>query len=610
MILGLLPPLFFVLVVLIFRRRGLCWRVSFLSAALVLGVLLTAATEVLSALGKINTIGLLLLWASAASAAALVFVSATERNPLPIRVTVPRDVKWMMAGVGIIFIATALVAAASAPNNWDSMTYHLSRVMHWIQNQSVAHYPTNIVRQIALNPWAEFALMHLQILSAGDSLANFVQWSAMAGSVIGVTLIASELGADLRAQACAAVVAATIPMGILQASSTQNDYVVAFWLVCFVYFGLVLKKRHTWLGVIAAGASLGLALLTKATAYLYAFPFFVWFFLSCLGASRRRALWSVLLIACAVLSINAAHYARNYELFGNPLGPSYGVVNSVFSGSALLSNVSRNLALHADTPSRKVNRAMQAGFERTFDALGLDINDPRTTFPTTSFAIAKTPRHEDLAGNPVHLLLVILAIVLIVARGGARKPGDLLPYVLSLGAAFLLFALYLRWQPWHSRLHLPLFVLWSPAIAVTLSAVSRRSVAGLAVVVLLAFSFPYLLANTSRRLAGKDSVMIKNRMDQYFHNHPSLKDSYQASALLIATRGCGNVGLKFTENDWEYPVWVLLARTSLGQFRIEHVEIENASARLVRGDFVPCAIVRAAADNRLHVSFPPGTSDR
>jgi hypothetical protein len=51
------------------------------------------------------------------------------------------------------------------------------------------------------------------------------------------TLIAKQqLGANQTGQLIAAVFVATIPMGILQASSTQNDYVLSFWLICFVYF--------------------------------------------------------------------------------------------------------------------------------------------------------------------------------------------------------------------------------------------------------------------------------------------------------------------------------------------------------------------------------------
>ena len=42
------------------------------------------------------------------------------------------------------------------PNNWDSMTYHLTRVEHWMQRQTVIHYATNNVRQVSQPPLAEY----------------------------------------------------------------------------------------------------------------------------------------------------------------------------------------------------------------------------------------------------------------------------------------------------------------------------------------------------------------------------------------------------------------------------------------------------------------------
>ena len=124
------------------------------------------------------------------------------------------------------------------------MTYHMSRVAHWIQNQSVAHYPTNIPRQLELAPWAEFTVTHFQLLTGGDRLANSVQWFSMAGSLLGVSLIAQQLGAGVVGQVLAVVFAATIPMGILQGSSTQNDYVVTFWLICVAYYTLSVIKQE------------------------------------------------------------------------------------------------------------------------------------------------------------------------------------------------------------------------------------------------------------------------------------------------------------------------------------------------------------------------------
>jgi hypothetical protein len=48
-----------------------------------------------------------------------------------------------------------VLALITPPNMYDSMTYHMSRVVHWIQNGSLAHYPTSIGRQLFLPPGAE-----------------------------------------------------------------------------------------------------------------------------------------------------------------------------------------------------------------------------------------------------------------------------------------------------------------------------------------------------------------------------------------------------------------------------------------------------------------------
>lgn len=194
--------------------------------------------------------------------------------------TTPLYLYIILAGTACIVIITGLIAIIAPPNTWDSMTYHMPRVMHWIQNKTVAHYPTAIQRQLYYAPWAEFAIAHLQILSDGDRFANMVQWFSMVGSLVAVSLIARELGADKKGQLFAALFVVSIPMGILQSSSTQNDYVVSFWLVCFVYYGLIILKTPNYWLASAIGASLGLAIMTKPIAYLYATPFLLWFLAS------------------------------------------------------------------------------------------------------------------------------------------------------------------------------------------------------------------------------------------------------------------------------------------------------------------------------------------
>ena len=108
-----------------------------------------------------------------------------------------------------------------------------------------------------------------------------VQWLSMAGSLLGVSLVAKQLGANSSQQVVVAVFAGTLPMGILQATSTQNDYVVGFWLICFVHFGLQLISLKSWDEALPdslkTGIALGLAVATKGTAYVFALPFALWF---------------------------------------------------------------------------------------------------------------------------------------------------------------------------------------------------------------------------------------------------------------------------------------------------------------------------------------------
>lgn len=98
---------------------------------------------------------------------------------------------WGVTAAVITFLGW--VALDFPTTTGDSLTYHLARIMHWIQDQSVAHYPTHNCRQNELGPWAEYATTNLHLLWGGDRLVNLVQWLAMVGSVIVTTWMAEQL---------------------------------------------------------------------------------------------------------------------------------------------------------------------------------------------------------------------------------------------------------------------------------------------------------------------------------------------------------------------------------------------------------------------------------
>ena len=86
----------------------------------------------------------------------------------------------LLVGISIIIALVGTVALLSPPNTWDVMTYHLPRIVHWLQNRSVAFYPTHEPRQLFMPPWAEFAVLHFHALFGDDRLDNLSAISAPA----------------------------------------------------------------------------------------------------------------------------------------------------------------------------------------------------------------------------------------------------------------------------------------------------------------------------------------------------------------------------------------------------------------------------------------------
>ena len=623
-----LPLISLILLFLIFSQLDKDWRSAFLSAAVVLGVLIAVFTEGLSLFRLINFTSLLSLWFLTIIILGYIYyrLIKQEKRRLSIpKVTQITPVSWVLLGGVIFIIATVgLIAIVAAPNTWDSMTYHMARVVHWIQNQSVAHYPTYYAAQLVHPPFAEFAIMHLQILSQGDRFANLVQWFSMFGSVIGVSLIAKQLGAREKGQILAAVFCATIPMGILQGSSTQNDYAVAFWLVCLAHYVLLVlpyQKPPIPL-VLAIGASMGLAMLTKSTGYIYALPFMIWLFL----ANVKRMGWKlwqpIAIVTVIVLALNLNHYLRNFDLYGNPLATAeyskhYKI--EIYSLKTFISNIIRNLSLHVDiirhlglqnfiTPLTG-KAAKLITIIHSF--MGVDINDPRTTFPVGSYRISGLSFDENIAGNPLHLFLIFLAFPFLLLKKKLNKNPKLVYYCLTLIGGFLLLCLMLKIQIYHSRHHLSLFVLFAAFVGAVFNQAWNRHFVTFIAIILLVTSFQFVFKNKARPIAAEINIFNTSRNEQYFKNRNHIQQPYLEAVDFLKTQECTNVGLSLgwiptpSGTYWEYPLWAIFPKNHGKKVRFEHIlHPQNMSYEKSQiyphNQFKPCAIfaVRSSKEER------------
>jgi len=222
-------------------------QVAFRESALIgltaIGLLIVVSTEVLSLFRGITTPHIISLWLAVVLLAAFGLRDRVSSGWAILRRWRPHElgpVDWVPAAALFVLFGGTLASALLYPTtNYDSLAYHMPRVFFWMQNQTVAHFPTAEARQLFSSTFVEYSVLQLKALSGGgERLANLVQWTAYVFAVLTVSLIAKELGASRSGQHLSAIVGASVPMALLQASTTQNDLTCALWCLIAIYAGL------------------------------------------------------------------------------------------------------------------------------------------------------------------------------------------------------------------------------------------------------------------------------------------------------------------------------------------------------------------------------------
>jgi hypothetical protein len=516
----------------------------------------------------------------------------------------------LVATFGLVSLAIALVAA---PNTWDSMTYHLPRVAHWAAQRSVEHYPTAIDRQLWQPPFAEyFVLLPWVVLGGSDRLANLPSWLAGAGSVVAAVEIARLVGLPARGRALAAVAVATTPTVVLEASSTQTDLIAALWVAIVAYLAIAETVRPTYdagsYAWIAAAA--GLAIGTKGTALPFVIPWIALALLPALRAGRwRAAVTGGALVGVMILALDGGHFLRNTLVFNGPLGPPN--VQALLRPASLAppvvaSNLLANLLVHVGTPCDAANAWLASTIAALHRAVGLDVAELYPFFG--GFRIEAWTTHENVAGNPVQLLLAIPGVVL-AALGWRRIGHAARVLVVGLGLSLVLFAATVRWQPFNARLETPLFVVLAPCLAALLVRFGRVAI-GVVVAVLVVASLPALVASATRPIVAVDSLVLPGvasvfrapRIEQYFASRRDVQEAYLHLGGALRTAGCSRLALASGYDGFEYPLWLVAA-----PLEPEPVFVVNASAE-IRDVSLPAGACLVVLDERPDWRPPAGTA--
>jgi len=291
-------------------------------------------------------------------------------------------------------------------------------------------------------------------------------------------------------------------------------------------------------------------------------------------------------MAAVALLLVLPSYAQNLRTFHHPLGPpaARADLGNVTHGlGTLASNVVRNATIHLRSPKASWNEKLARGVERVHAWVGLDAQDPNTTYPGETFGVPLISTYEGRMGNPLQFLLLGPAAVLLWLRpaGPLRRQ-----YALAVLGGALLFCWVFRWQHWHGRLHTPFFILAAPLLGTLLQPLTPGWRSPALAACLWVASLPWLIANQMRPLVNlpetsltyaSPSVLTVPRNQQYFGKE--IADVYLRVIRDLARAGCNDLALVGGEETRVYPLFPL-ARAQGLDLRLNYVFVQNETRNL------------------------------
>ncbi len=573
-----------------------------LRAVLSFSLSLTALTEALGFFNLISFTSIVICWVLITIAgsyylyqnktALLNFIAELRSRIKHGRSGLSQYERLLLTAIAILFFLEFIQGIIYPPNTFDSLTYHLSRVVSWISHHSVAPYPTYIPRQLYQPPLAEYFILHFNLLNRGDYFAASVQFFFQLACFVSILAISRQLGLNRYYRLTAFVLAATIPQVVLQASSTQNDVVASFFVLAAFYFAIKSIKEPGFENYLFLGLSAGLGLFTKGTAYLFVAPILLVFGINVLITIFKTKqfihFWyAVLLVALVPLLINARQYYRNYSYSDNLLGTDrheaelYGVER--MNPALFICNTAKAIDVNMQLMFvPRITLAANKVVHKIFKVTKIDINEPAITYPHMA-SVSGIPgdksylmggfvaTHEDYCSNFIVMVLIWISLF-IIGWAAFKRNVNASTLILAITCILqvLFFCGYLKWQPWGTRLQTPAFLLSVTLIACA-AALSKvfNSAVKILVPFVICYSFVLVLFNCIRPfiqngrvfhgylISGGGSIFYPRGIKLFYGDGAhSAYPEYTAINNDIRKSNYKNIGLILADEGRQYPLFI------------------------------------------------------
>ena len=541
---------------------------------------------------------------------------------------------WIMLAIlGILSLVLLFGAIFTVPYNYDSMTYHLARIGYWIDHKSVAHYITNIDRQVYSPVLAEYNLLHMMLLSGNDTFLNFFQYFCMFAAAYFIYKCAQKLGVNRLFSLFGAFIFMLMPLTISQSITTQNDLFAALIFILFVYklldvicYDKIILNAEQTLDIVMLGLLVGYAYLAKTSVCASMVMFMPWLLIARLRKKDdfKKLIGSVGIALAGIVVTISETLIRTFLSSGS-------LMTSTASGNIMVAtknvkyiivNILKNFSmLITQNYYRPLNGFIYRIAIGAGEKLQVEVNHEAIAFHGFDFLHHMNMgddmySHDKTPSAFVAYLAVIAGVILIgmivvavFKRLAHRKIQEIsnkkitenavnvenkeyeettenqefvsIGFAISAWLSLGFIMALLRWQPWGTRL-------MYPALAVTvimsvnmLYCLMRRwkkpvtaAVLGILIVLATMLAVPSVSYNLQPAVEFVKGG-CQNRINQYFKSNHR-EDGYAKMIELAQNDQAKDIGLIISGDGYDYPLWLML-RKDYPEAKLRHLIKENAS---------------------------------
>lgn len=568
-------------------------------------------TEVLSAFKAISIMSLWICWFALDAVLLAMVCLIVKKSPAGLKDFFHiRHFSWKGILFGIFILGVLGLAIKTKSYNWDSMTYHLPRLFHWLQNGTVDHYATHISRQTASPVLGAFVNLHVYAMTGrNDMLINLLQCCSFLTSGILVYHIAKRIGCSQKYSCIASVLFYSMPIAFAESFTAQVDNFAGFWMLCFTYLLLAFlnpaekivldTKTAVRIGILSLCVVFGY--LTKPSVGFGMLLMLLWL-LIVVVKRRDKCLPLVVyffLAGCIIACIMIPELLRNLSTFNAMASPGTGQRQLIGSGHwrYIAVNLVKNFTFNMPTVwiynSSNIIWKYVVRFSRL---LKVDIDDPVISEDGREFQVRDPQDYgNSTAVNPIIVWLLIICIFIFILFNFRKQMKEIKnQYFIAAGLSFVCFCAVLRWEPFVSRYMISYLAVLCPAIAGQLEMffdrLRKRQVEKGFITILYFLCITELLG----MLYYHGNIALKQSgNDGYFVTRKEIAENYEALAEMLNQQKYQNIGLLTGSDSYEYPLTVMLQNYS----RIEHVNVTNQTEKYEDTSFIPDVLIAINYDN-------------